>query len=339
MARVFGIGRSVVSRNRRSVPWAATSVPEVRRRWCYALAGEVTRHQQVLDHPQDTGTAQSGRTKRMLATAQAALTQMRDEIRAIRTAEMYWVARDMVDVAVEASATLPEWTPGLALPADNGLLCWAKPAGRIPWTSQSEIEVSWDAVSWWSRPDGLLQIQPLSRLSTHAELVEPFGHPPLWAAATTLLLDPTVARTDEVTGSLNASFMVSIVGSAWLLMGLPVITATRTIAFDDREPAPDDTAEPEDSKTATSPSDRDGISGRRPMVSIIELHRLTVNGAASPQHRSGRHYRRQWWVEGHWRQQACGPGRSQRKPTWIAPYIKGPTGAPLTGDRVTVWRR
>jgi hypothetical protein len=32
---------------------------------------------------------------------------------------------------------------------------------------------------------------------------------------------------------------------------------------------------------------------------------------------------------GHWRDQAYGPKRGQRRRTWIAPYLKGPQGAPL----------
>jgi len=36
-----------------------------------------------------------------------------------------------------------------------------------------------------------------------------------------------------------------------------------------------------------------------------------------------------WLVRGHWRQQACGEGRRDRKPVWILPYIKGDLDAPL----------
>lgn len=43
--------------------------------------------------------------------------------------------------------------------------------------------------------------------------------------------------------------------------------------------------------------------------------------------------------KGHWRQQACGPNHADRRPKWIAPYVKGPEGAPLKKDRVHVWRK
>jgi len=37
----------------------------------------------------------------------------------------------------------------------------------------------------------------------------------------------------------------------------------------------------------------------------------------------------QWLVRGHWRNQVCGPQRSERRPTWISPYWKGPEDAPV----------
>ena len=46
-----------------------------------------------------------------------------------------------------------------------------------------------------------------------------------------------------------------------------------------------------------------------------------------------------WIVKGHWRQQAWGPGRQYRRPTWISPHIKGPDDKPLADQEVVkVWR-
>lgn len=36
-----------------------------------------------------------------------------------------------------------------------------------------------------------------------------------------------------------------------------------------------------------------------------------------------------WIVRGHWRMQACGPERSERRPTYIGAHVKGPEGLPL----------
>ena len=152
---------------------------------------------------------------------------------------------------------------------------------------------------------------PISRrgkVIRDSEVLKPFGvTSPLWAAHT-IVLDPKAPRTDEVIGSAEACQFVSVVGAAWLLMGQPAVAETRTF-------------------TGTTPAPRPGnpVGGQTaqrepPTVTIIELRRPVTNPEDS-QDKSGRQCQRRWWVGGHWRQQACGPGRAQRKPTWIAPYV------------------
>ena len=48
------------------------------------------------------------RIQRMQAKAAAAIAVMKTEVQALRGAELYWVARSMVDAAVGTAATLPE---------------------------------------------------------------------------------------------------------------------------------------------------------------------------------------------------------------------------------------
>jgi len=254
----------------------------------------------------------------MTAKLAESIDDMRREQQRLAEAELYWVSRDMVDVVVGASETLPEWTPALAVPAPAGLLCWAKPAGRIPFAAET---VSWDATWWWTRPDGILQLQLASRLTDRQDLLAPYGvSSPLWAT-TTVVVNSAVPRTAEARNADDASAYVSVIGAAWLLMGQPAVTQARTIHDSPATPEPAPQRFPRD-------------------VTIIELRR--PQGAPGPGDAgaTGRHYRRRWWVEGHWRQQACGPGRSQRKPVWIAPHVKGPADAPLSAtDRVHVLRR
>lgn len=46
-----------------------------------------------------------------------------------------------------------------------------------------------------------------------------------------------------------------------------------------------------------------------------------------------------WIVRGHWRQQPVGPGRTQRRPTWVPAHVKGPDDKPLVvRDTVHVLR-
>lgn len=67
-----------------------------------------------------------------------------------------------------------------------------------------------------------------------------------------------------------------------------------------------------------------------PTVRVVNLRRsIYAEAGASRENTGGRTYRVRWPVEGHWRNQAYGPQRAYRRPTWIAPYIKGPEGAPM----------
>ena len=93
---------------RQSVTWAATSVPELRRQWCNALDQIVDRFSEGLAPP-EPGTVGAGnrrleRTRAKLATE---IEIMKAENTALRGAELFWVARDMVDVSMDAASTLP----------------------------------------------------------------------------------------------------------------------------------------------------------------------------------------------------------------------------------------
>ena len=310
---------------RKGVPWAPTSIPDIRRQWCNALDTLVERQSAALAEPNAVGDG-ARRLQRLQAKLAESLSQMSAEAEAIKNAELFWVSRDMVDVALDAADSLPEWTPAIAAPCPTGLMCWAKPAGVLPWNALSPedpAEVNWDGLWWWTRPDGALQLQPLSRLAGNADLLAPYGvAAPLWQTNPTLLLKPLVPRTAEVSGAADASPVVSVVGAAWLLMGQPTVAATRAL-----EAPPPARGDARDSGSAL---DR---------VSIIELRRPMSPPREHEGSSSDRSYRHRWWVGGHWRQQACGPNHADRRPKWIAPYIKGPDDAPLKKDRVHVWRR
>ena len=313
---------------RPALTWAATSVPEIRRQWCTALHRVIDRFTEdglaPTDEPDTPGQRRKQRVQNKLA---GELQIMKAETQALAEAELFWVARDMVDLAVSASENLPEWTPALAAPTPNGLLLWAKPAGTVPYgpKTTATTDVPWDGVGWFLRPDGMLQLTPASRLTKHPELITGFNvTTPLWAAHS-IVIDPRQPRSEEANGTEDAHPFVSVIGAAWLLMGQPGLTETRAIT-DTPTRAP---------RGAAAPS---ADPATRPNVTIVELRRPTRQAHASEQP-AGREYSRRFWVGGHWRQQACGPNHSQRRPTFVAPYIKGPQDKPLATDRVHVWRR
>lgn len=314
---------------RRSAPWAATGVPDARRQWCRALDLTVERHARGLEPRPGAGTGERIRARRLRDELAAAIEVMRTESEALQAADLYWASRDMVDVAVDAAPGLPEWTPGLATPCANGLLCWAKPAGSVPYSGPGggDTDVPWDGVWWWTRADGRLQLIPASRFTGHTELLDPYEvSTPLWAAGYTLLLDPDRPRTEEADGVGDVHPLISVVGAAWLLMGQPNVTETRVIA--DQRPI----GGPPSAPAAPDPR-------TTPRVTLVDVRRPARSARDESVEHAARRFGRRWWVGGHWRQQACGAGLAQRRPTWIAPYVKGPVGAPLVSDRVFVWRR
>lgn len=301
---------------RSGLPWAATSVPEIRDQWCTVL-GEA-----IATVPARIAAARAAGHHGAADQWQRHLPDARRDLADLTNAELWWVARPMVDLAVGAAESLPDWSPSAAMPADRGLLCWAKPAGAFGWPvpgTGQVLRMPVDAMTWavrdgsvgvtvafrWDRlGDQLAALLPRQPLVQH-----PIG---VWDLDT-----PVAPRVED--GHLAP---LAVLGSAWLLMSSTRIVATRTI-----------TARTSSAGTAQRPD------APASAVSLIELRRLSqADRASSESGASGRDYSKKWWVAGHWRQQACGPKRSLRKPIWISPYIKGPDGAPLS-TRVTVWQR
>lgn len=350
-----------MSRRRTGAPWAATSVPVIRRQWCNALdaTAEISFDRYSAPPPpnasaQDVATAR--RLQRLIKKFAETSPIIRAEAQALRTAELFWVARDMVDVVLDAAQSLPEWTPAAALPAPTGMLCWAKPAGTVPsgvlkpeaveaglnnpaYIAQgltpdvaTIIDISWDGVWWWSRPDGLLQLVPFSREDQKAEVLRLADTTsPVWGAQT-IIVKPDVPRTEEANNTESAHPFLSAVGAAWLLMAQANVAETRTIG----PPRPPD-PQPADTDGDPPPMVR---PPREPStVTIVDLRARA--STSEPGGEPGRTYNHRFPVTGHWRQQACGPNHSWRKPKYIGDYIKGPKGAPLIAPkpRVHVLRR
>lgn len=73
-------------------------------------------------------------------------------------------------------------------------------------------------------------------------------------------------------------------------------------------------------------------------VRIVRLRRAVTAARDAEQQEAGaaREWQHRWVVRGHWRN-TWYPTLKDHRPKWIAPYLKGPDGAPLIGgDKVTV---
>ena len=289
---------------RSGLPWAPTSLPPMRRQWCDVLADGVERLRDQVGGEE------------LAAQAEA-------DLDGLRASAMFWVSREMTDLATSAAESLPEWSPAAAIPEPFGLLAWAKPAGVFDWPvpgGTERIPMPVDALCWGVR-EGAVSVSCAFRTDRIADKLNPglarlplLSHPMgLWA-----LEEPVAHRLEG-----GAVSPLSVLGCAWLLMGQPSVSTVRVIGGG-----------------AAGSGDSAGGGADPEAVSIIELRRLP-GGDRDGAGASGRKITKRFLVSGHWRNQRCGPGGSMRKPLWINGYLKGDPNAPLmdASDRVYVWRR
>ena len=272
--------------------------------------------------------------------AEVAALNAGDEARlaAMTGAEFFWVTADMAQVALDASHDLPAIVWDEVLPARAGWLGLAAPLPAlsfppifpVPGTGDEEITgpIPVDAVSWsqddgqvrvvaWCREarlpgTGRVQVGPLQALLRVTTDVNRERLP----LAGAQVVD---GDTGEIKASGDSLGLLAFLGATLTLMMQPTLVE----------------ASRRDPRTMGPAPDR---PGRVPVVTLIDLRPLRQVAAESDE--SGRVYRHRWVVRGHWRNQAVGKGRAQRRPTWVASYVKGPADAPLLStDKVMVWRR
>jgi hypothetical protein len=93
-----------------------------------------------------------------------------------------------------------------------------------------------------------------------------------------------------------------------------------------------------DTDTVATPADKAirrayARTGRPdPTIRVLRLRPRPQPQHAEPEatgDQPGRVYRHRWWVNGFWREQPYGPGRSLRRRTFVRGHMKGPDAAPL----------
>ena len=73
-------------------------------------------------------------------------------------------------------------------------------------------------------------------------------------------------------------------------------------------------------------------------ISVVQLRRKARDAVAACAAATGHTLKHKFWVQGHMRAQWY-PSTQAHQVIWIAPYLKGPAGAPLLEDRVYTVRR
>lgn len=302
----------------------------------YSVEGAVANRQQLgVSPPQARRRGDPGPPEKEAGIRRSA--QTLDALaKSLRAASLWWVTADMTKLAQHAGPTLPDWTPTLFLPDDHGLLLWQDGLGYVEWLSAPDELITRNSFGRqvlptvvadgmvWSTRNGILSIVMVTldpMVSRGFGFPAPPGRALLSPAAE--LPDIPLSAIQEPRGDAMPAKLLAVIGATWALMQQPTLVTAEMV--------------------------RDGVKGRAAdfmpdterEVTIVDLRRVQAEretaGDSDP---PGHHLTNRHLVRGHWRQQACGPARSQRKPVWIAPHIKGPDGAPLvTGETVNVWKR
>lgn len=221
-------------------------------------------------------------------------------------AELWWVTPAMTKLVYVAAPDLPPqqilWDQ---LPSQSGILIWE---GSLGLTVEDVIEYR----------DGEEIVAP-------REITGAF-----WALDKGGIgVGPIVKNPYAPLGAYAASWaqdrLTRYLVTTWLLASQPTVGRTYSQAASLRRAYAKHLDLPMTITTATL---------RTIARSTDESDEETVTGSS---HDS---YSHRFLVRGHWRDQACGPKRSMRKPTWVVPYIKGPEDKPLVvKDKVNLWRR
>ena len=240
----------------------------------------------------------------------------------LATAELWWVSEPMTRLAYHAHEDLPEWTPHLARPSRSGITIWHRGTGLTTEWIHSPQSGGTSAIT--GRTLGL-QV-PVHGVAWHTDPVTgqvcgtPLTHGPHTPPG--VLAWPTSASRDDMAPDGRDHRIWDMLGATWLLADQPTIGVRRP---------------PRDDEAQTL-----GRRGRDPSpITVVALREILTHdqpGDPDPDHETGRREMRRHIVRGHWRQQACGPSRQWRKPTYVAPFARG-RGDLIETTVVRVWRR
>lgn len=257
-----------------------------------------------------------------------------EHTRALRRAELYWVSRDMTQLAVATAPEMPEWTPAIACPTPSGFMWFSAPIGSTPdvppegftddgTPAEAVLGAGQIQGIHWSLHEGrTLTVTLYGGCTDESQRARtrPLARGIYEIGIYQLIADVSFSPMSGAIREPWAAEMVHTLGAAWILMQQPTVATTR--------------------RTRGRGA---GVGGKKKpektsLVQVIELRRLAYKHSEEKGH-STREYHTRWMVRGHWRQQRVGPGRKYTKPVFVSPYLKGPDGAPIKTDRVNAWRR
>ena len=265
--------------------------------------------------------------------------QHRGQVHHLMSAQKVWVSSDMVSATLDAAGDVPSFE-AVDVPA-AGLMGLASPLPPVDlqhplYLRSSEGVTTFtdpvfvDALGWWM-DSGRVHVvmftrtprlpNPVYAVASPLTVVEKITVPTGIAFET---MESRILTSGGVTGvSRQGTRMMlrvaSWLGAAWVLMATPTVAAPRIM----------------DGRWGGQAT---GQTRPRDLVTVVDMRPMRqVHTTTDP---TGRRLTTRHVVRGHWTHQPYGPGRKLRRLQWIAPFIRGPEGAPFVAtDTVNVWRR
>ena len=217
-------------------------------------------------------------------------------------AATYWVTRQMTELAVKASETMPADAEVLP-PTLDGFVFFDAP---VTYTNMDEVADELRAIHWNS-----------------AEVVVPFlnwGGDLVFGLPTALVGGPW----EDDKADRARQFLARLTKSCWALMQQRIAT-TEAVRPD---------------RHARRRLGRLGVPPEvEPVVQVITLRKPAGASRDTNEEHAYVDWSHRWLVDGHWRNQWV-PSKAEHRLTWIAPYVKGPEDKPLiVKDKVYRWQR
>lgn len=329
--------------------WGPTAVPRIRRGFIRGMqqwVSEIEVQKAAESPPVTQGEREHWESR------EASLLATRTAISKLDLAHLFWVTEDMAVAAMDASHDIPSVQWASVLPANAGIIGFAKALPPLPENLQMMYAGDRrapakpiDMISWHYGKNGL-SINAHTLVSRYApgEIPDELDTPgPLmhsmafvlphadrevafnssdWATVTDSSILTETAHTEYIGAQPAGDAMLAFLAACLTMMMQPTV-ATRT-RLDGTTGGPARDAAP------ATPSD----------VTLIDLRPLVHKATETEPGEGARVYRHRWIVRGHWRNQRVGQDRAQTRVTWVPSHIKGPAGAPvLATEKVMVWRR
>jgi hypothetical protein len=228
--------------------------------------------------------------------------------------EPYYWSPDICRLVATAAETVPDYRlERTVLPGEAGYFHLASP---LPLPPREVGPSDLAGVGWfWSPGDDRLQVTyyVTDFLPTHPGVPTPVSTAAWMVGQTWREALGYLTRVDIVASYPNrAELMLRYVAACLAFIEQPYFGTERV--------------RPE---RATRKRLAPGWDGDVPSIQVVQLRRPLPSGSGHHDDPRGAEWSCQWPVRPHWRMQACGEGRVERRPVLVRGYIKGDPSKPL----------